>query len=246
MIRVFNDLDQLSEAAAEMFMDLANQVIHTRGRFIVVLSGGNTPRCLYQLLAAQPYRDKIHWKFIHFFWGDERCVPANDPRNNALMAYQSLIDHIPIPAANIHAVQCDLPPALAAKLYESELKKFFGNQPPIFDLILLGMGENAHTASLFPQTSVLNETERWVAEVYLPEQGMYRVTFTVPLINQANQVVFLVSGADKALALQKVLEGVYQPQEYPAQLIHPNGTHPDWLVDKAASHKLTTEMDDTI
>jgi 6-phosphogluconolactonase len=241
MIRIFNDLEGLSLVAAEMFVEQANQAISTRGRFCVALSGGSTPRRLYEILANSPVRERIHWESVHVFWGDERCVPADDPRSNALMARKTLLGHVPVPTNHIHPIQGDLSPALAAVQYEAELRDFFGDQPPIFDLILLGLGDNAHTASLFPHTSVLDEKARWVKEVYVAEQGMYRVTLSVPLINRANEVIFLVSGADKALALQSVLEGAYQPHEFPAQLIRPNGAHPVWLVDKAASHKLVAE-----
>lgn len=241
MIRVFSDLETLSLTAAEMFAELANQAIASRGRFNVALSGGNTPRRLYELLASTPLRERIHWESVYIFWGDERCVPADDPRSNARMARKTLLDHVPVPANQIYPIRGDLTPAQAAAQYETELRDFFGNQPPVFDLILLGLGENAHTASLFPHTSVLDEKEHWVQEVYVAEQGMYRVTLTVPLINQAKDVIFLVSGADKALTLQSVLEGAYQPHELPAQLIRPNGVHPIWLVDKAAGHKLAVE-----
>jgi 6-phosphogluconolactonase len=241
MIRVFDNLETLSLAAAEMFAELANQAIASCGRFNVALSGGNTPHRLYEILANTPSREQIRWESVYVFWGDERCVPADDPRSNARMARKTLLDHVPVPANQIYPIRGDLTPAQAAAQYETELRDFFGNQPPVFDLILLGLGENAHTASLFPHTSVLDEKERWVQEVYVAEQGMYRVTLTVPLINQAKDVIFLVSGADKALALQSVLEGAYQPHELPAQLIRPNGAHPIWLVDKAASHKLAVE-----
>ncbi len=238
MIRVFKDLVKLSQAAAEIFIDIAGQSNNSRGRFCVALSGGNTPRKLYEILTSVSFCDKIHWEVVHVFWGDERCVPDSDPRSNALMAHQTLLDHVPIPAENIHPMRTDLPPADAASQYESELRKFFGNQPPFLDLVLLGLGKNAHTASLFPHTPVLNEKERWVSEVYVTEQEMYRLTLTTPFINQAAQVVFLVSGAEKASALQNVLESAYQPNEYPAQLIHPKNAHLIWLVDKSAGHKL--------
>ncbi len=244
MIRVFNDLYGLSVAAAEMFIELAHQAIHAHGSFSVALSGGNTPRHMYHLLAAHPFREHIPWRSVQVFWGDERCVPANDPRSNAHIAHQLLLDLVPIPPENIHPVQVDLSPAQAALQYEAELRNFYANRSPIFDLILLGMGANAHTASLFPHTPVLLEKKRWVADIYLPEQDLYRVTFTVPLINLAKEVVFLVDGADKAHTLQNVLEGPHHPQEYPAQLIRPNGVHPTWLVDKAAALKLSTEIDE--
>jgi 6-phosphogluconolactonase len=241
MIRIFNDLEALSQAAAEKFSELANRAIASQGRFSVALSGGNTPRRLYEILAGAPYRDQIHWEDVYVFWGDERCLPADDPRSNSQMAHQTLLNHVPIPASHIHPILGDLPAALAATHYEAELRDFFRVPPPVFDLILLGLGENAHTASLFPHTPVLGKSERWVSEVYVAEQSMYRVTMTAPLINQAREVIFLVSGTEKAPALRSVLEGAYQPHEYPAQLIHPNGAHPTWLVDKAAAHKLTVE-----
>ena len=241
MIRVFNDLEALSQAAAKTFADLAKQAVASRGRFSVALSGGNTPHRLYEILATPPYQKQVPWEATHVFWGDERCVPTNDPRSNFLMAQQTLLSHVPIPEDHVHPILGDLPAALAATDYETELRDFFADQPPVFDLILLGLGENAHTASLFPHTSVLVESERWVSKIYVAEQSMYRVTMTAPLINQAREVIFLVSGVEKASALQSVLEGAYHPNEFPAQFIHPNGVHPTWLVDKAAAHKLVEE-----
>jgi 6-phosphogluconolactonase len=244
MIHIYENLEKLSQAAAELFTDLAKQAITARGRFSVALSGGQTPRRLYEILAAAPLREQIPWGAVHVFWGDERYVPSDDPRSNALMAHQALLDHVPVLPEHIHPILCTLPPQQVASHYENELRDFFGNTPPTMDLILLGLGDNAHTASLFPHTAVLNEQQRWVAEIYVAEQDMVRVTLTAPLINQANQVVFLVSGSDKASALKNVLEGPYQPHEFPAQLIHPNGARPIWLIDKAASHKLTAEIED--
>jgi len=241
MIRVFNDYEALSEAAAETFVDLAAQAINANGHFSVALSGGNTPHLLYEILATAPFRKKVNWESVHVFWGDERCVPLDDPRSNFLMARRMLLDRVPIPVEHIHPIFGDLPAAMAANNYETVLRNFFGKQPPVFDLILLGLGDNAHTASLFPHTPVLGEKERWVDEVYVAELSMYRVTLTAPLINQAKAVIFLVSGAEKAVALQNVLEGAYHPHEFPAQLIQPNGAHPIWLVDRAAAHKLVPE-----
>jgi 6-phosphogluconolactonase len=239
MIRIYNDLEALSQAAAELFMLQSRVASMVCGRFTVALSGGETPRRLYEILATESFRDRIHWKEVHVFWSDERCVAEDDLRNNSLMARQTLLDHVPIPPQNIHPIKCTLSPQQAALQYEHELKEFFSYQNPHFHLILLGLGSNGHIASLFPHTQVINEKDRWVAEVYVKELGMYRVTFTAPYINQAEQVAFLVSGSDKAEVLEDVLEGPYQPNELPAQLIRPAGIHPLWLVDKAASHKLT-------
>jgi 6-phosphogluconolactonase len=207
----------------------------------VALSGGETPRRLYEILATSPYRERIHWDEVHIFWSDERCVPENDPRNNAWMARQTLLDLVPIPPDHIHPIRCDQSPQQAAIQYEKELKDFFSTQNPNFHLVLLGLGENGHTASLFPHTQVLNEKLRWVSDVHIVELGMDRITFTAPFINQASQVVFLVSGADKAQVLENVLEGTYRPHSLPAQLIRPNGKPPIWLVDKAAGHKLAID-----
>jgi 6-phosphogluconolactonase len=239
MIRIYNDLETLSQAAAELFMLQSRVASMVCGRFTVALSGGETPRRMYEILGKPPYRDRIHWKEVHIFWSDERCVPDDDLRSNSLMAHQALLDQVPIPPQNIHPIHCDSAPQQAALQYEQELKEFFSRQNPNFHLVLLGLGSNGHIASLFPHTPVINEKERWVSEVYIEELGMYRVTFTAPYINQAEQVMFLVSGTDKAQVLEDVLEGPYQPDELPAQLIRHNGTHPLWLVDKAASHKLT-------
>jgi 6-phosphogluconolactonase len=239
MIRVYNDLEALSQAAAELFTVQSRQASLICGRFSVALSGGETPRRMYELLASPPYRDRVHWGEVHVFWSDERCVPEDDPRNNAWMARQTLLDQVPIPTDHIHPIRCAGSPQEAAARYELELKEFFSTSNPNFHLILLGLGANGHTASLFPHTPVLNEKVKWVSEIHVKGLGMDRVTFTAPYINQVSQVVFLVSGADKAQVLESVLEGPYQPRKLPAQLIRPDGKHPIWLVDKAASHKLT-------
>ncbi len=244
MIRVYDDMEALSQAAAELFTITSRQASLVCGRFSVALSGGETPRRTYELLAGSPYRERIHWNEVHIFWSDERCVPLDDPRSNARMAHQTLLDNVPIPPENIHPIICEQSPEQAATDYEKELQQFFSVQNPNFHLVMLGLGANGHIASLFPHTTVLKEKSRWVSEVFVKELGMYRVTFTAPFINQANRVVFLVSGSDKAQILEDVLEGPYKPHELPAQLIRPDGRHPTWLVDKAASHKLTMSSDD--
>jgi 6-phosphogluconolactonase len=241
MIRIFDDYEHLSQAAADMFMDLSRRAIDSHGRFNVALSGGNTPKRLYEILANFPYREEIHWEDINIFWGDERCVPHDDPRSNFGNAGKTLLNLVPIPDDHIYPISGSLPAEKAAVEYEADIKNFFKNQPPVFNLILLGLGDNAHTASLFPHTHVLDEKSRWVGAVHLDENSLDRVTLTAPFINQAEEVIFLVSGAQKAAALQNVLEGSFNPHEYPAQLIHPKDSHPIWLVDKAAAHKLAEE-----
>jgi 6-phosphogluconolactonase len=238
MIWLYDDYEALSNAAAGIFVQQARQAAQTKGWFSAVLSGGQTPRRTYELLARPPYRDHVSWGQVHVFWGDERCVPHGDERSNTRMVRQALLDHVPIPSSLIHPIACSEVPSQGAKQYEAELHDFFGEQPPRFDLVFLGLGENGHTASLFPGTPVLAERERWVSEVYVAEQKLYRVTLTAPLINQAAVVAFLVSGAAKAGVLQEVLEGPADPRRLPAQLIHPREGELHWLVDRAAGSLL--------
>ncbi|MGA2401003.1 MAG: 6-phosphogluconolactonase [Syntrophobacteraceae bacterium] len=239
MIRIYSDLESLSRGAAELFVTQAEAAFKARGRFSVALSGGSTPQKTYETLARAPLRDRIAWNHVHVFWGDERCVTPGDPRGNALSAERSLLGHVPVPAAQIHPIHCAESPEYAARQYEALLRSFFAGGPPRFDLILLGLGENGHTASLFPDSSALREHERWAAEVYVAEQALYRVTLTPPLINQAASVAFIVSGASKAQVLKEVLEGPRDPMRLPAQLVQPelHGGDVYWLVDsEAASH----------
>ncbi len=238
MIQVYPDLESLSRAAAKLFARQSRQMVRAQGRFSVALSGGHTPERTYQFLAQQPLRDQVPWAQVHVFWGDERCVPPDDPQSNARMARQALLDQVPIPAAQIHPIPCTQTPRQAAEEYEALLRSFFAGGPPRFALVFLGLGENGHTASLVPGTPVVEERERWVAEVYVPEQAMWRVTLTAPLINQAAVVAFLVAGAAKAQVLQRVLEGPFDPHSLPAQLIQPTNGTPYWLVDREASKEL--------
>jgi len=234
MTWVYADLEALSHAAAGIWVQQAREAIHARGRFSVALSGGQTPQRMYELLAQSPLRDRVAWGQVHVFWGDERCVPPNESRSNERMARQALLDLVPIPPEQVHPIRCARSAREAAEQYETVLRTFFKGQAPRFDLVLLGLGENGHTASLFPGTSVLDEQERWVKEVYLAEQGLYRVTLSAPLINQAMLVAFLVTGSAKASVLPQVLEGPFDPHRLPAQLIRP--THGDlyWLIDQEA------------
>lgn len=238
MIRVYPDPEALSRAAAAWFVERARGVATTRGRFSVALSGGGTPRCTYELLGLPPLQDQAPWDRVHVFWGDERCVPPDDPRSNARLAREAWLDRVPIPGNQIHPIECTSSPAEAAVSYEALLREFFGGGPPRLDLVFLGLGENGHTASLFPHTSVLEEQERWVAAVYVPEQQLYRVTLTAPMINRAAAVVFLVAGTSKAGVLREVLHGAQAPERLPAQLIRPQNGELLWLVDEAAASEL--------
>lgn len=238
MIQIFPDYEVLSLAAAELFVKQAQQAL-AKGRFSVALAGGNTPRRTYELLARSPLLDQIPWKIVHFFWSDERWVSPQDPNSNEGMAWETLLNHVPVPLDQIHRIyQPSTTIQDVADRYDSFLRKFFAHEKQLFDLVFLGLGENGHTASLFPHTPVLQERERWVAPVYLPEQGIDRVTLTAEALNQSAVIAFLVSGSGKADILHNVLEGPAQPEQWPAQLIQPTSGDVLWLVDEAAAHQL--------
>jgi len=241
VIEVYPDLESLSRAAARLLVEQANLAVAARGRFSVALSGGATPKRTYELLAAPPWVDQAPWDRVHVFWGDERCVPLTDSRSNARLAQAAWLDRVPIPADQIHPMDCASDPAAAARQYEAQLREFFAGQPPILDLVLLGLGDNGHTASLFPGTAVLKEAERWAAAVYVAEQDLYRVTLTAPLINQAALVAFLVAGGAKAAVLREVLHGPRDPARLPAQLIQPQNGELLWLTDLAAAGLLAQD-----
>ncbi len=232
MIRICDDAEQLSRSAAELFVEQAQQAVAARGRFCVALAGGSTPERCYQLLAKPPLRELVPWAKTHVFWGDERCVPDSDPRSNARMAHAALLDQVPLPAAQIHLMACAENPAAAAQTYAALLQDFFPRSEPRFDLVLLGLGEDGHTASLFPETPALREKVRLVVPVQKPGEDFARLTLSAPAINSARLVVFLVSGKNKAAILSEILEG--PSGRFPAQLITPVQGELLWLVDRAA------------
>jgi 6-phosphogluconolactonase len=237
VIRVFEDPEALSRGAAEFFIRLAQEAVAARGRFSVALAGGGTPRRTYEHLTLPPFRDRVDWARIHVFWGDERCVDRSDPRSNARMAQEALLAHVPIPAEQVHPMDCHPSPEEGARRYEALLRAWFGGEPR-FDLILLGLGEDGHTASLFPGDPALTETKRGVAAVYVAPHDLHRLTLTAPLINQARVVAFLVAGAAKAAVVRAVLQGPQDPLRLPAQLIDPEPGELHWLLDKAAAGAL--------
>ncbi|MEO5582641.1 MAG: 6-phosphogluconolactonase [Saprospiraceae bacterium] len=237
-INAFESITELNEALAEYIIYIANQSILSRGRFIIALSGGQTPKSLFTFLAQPSYGDRIPWSKTFIFFVDERCVPLDDERNNAYMARTILLDHVGIPSTNIHVIPVNLPPEKAAATYEKTLTDFFGDQALTFDLILLGLGDNGHTASLFPYTDVLSEQSVGIKVVninLLGDQPEFRISMTAPLINQAHQIVFLVTGASKGRILNYVLNGSYKPYEYPAQLIKPTDGELWWYTDWKAA-----------
>jgi len=240
-VSVYPDAASLAHAAAELFAKLAGDAIRTSGRFAVALAGGSTPRGVYTLLASDPFASRVNWPRVHVFWGDERCVPPGHPESNYRMARETLLDHVPIPPANVHRIPCEQEPTRAAAAYERTLWKFFAvspeGGPPRFDLILLGMGDDGHTASLFPGTTALHERRRWVVAHYVEKLQAWRVTLTPVVLNAAAHVIFLVSGAGKAARLRQVLRGPYQPDVLPAQIVQPATGRLVWLVDaEAAAH----------
>jgi 6-phosphogluconolactonase len=228
-IVVLPDPAALAREAADRFVALARLAIAAQGRFTVALSGGSTPRLLYEQLVTQP----IEWEHVHVFWGDERCVPPDHPDSNYGLAQRALLSHIDIPAQNVHRLKGELDPAQAAQQYEEELRAIFGLLPR-FDVILLGMGSDAHTASLFPGTPALHEQQRWVVAQYVDKLQTERLTLTPPIINHAAYAIFLITGRDKAAALRSVWEGPHDPDRFPAQIVMPLTGRVIWLVDRVA------------
>jgi 6-phosphogluconolactonase len=235
--RVFPDLDGLSRDALEELLRSMQDAIKQRGRFGIALAGGHTPAKLYALWAeAANHGVKTPWDRVHFFWGDERYVPDTSPLSNYRMTRETLIAHVPIPPANVHAIRTDFPrPEDAAAAYESELRKFFGAAPPALDLQLLGLGPEGHTASLFPGSPALEEKKRWVAAVEVPAKPPQRLTLTPVVLNEARKTLFLVSGEDKRGIVSALRsEPDSRPSQYPAGRIRPSGSLL-WLLDQAAA-----------
>jgi 6-phosphogluconolactonase len=237
-IRIFPDGDLLAAAAADRFVFLAGKAIGERGRFSVALSGGSTPTATYATLATEENAVRVDWSKVHVFWGDERCVPPDHPGSSFRMAGEALLDLVPLPGGNIHRVRGELAPEEAARAYAAELHSFFGGEWPSFDLVLLGVGSDGHTASLFPGSPALDEKGSPVVVVmaYYEDRPAQRVSLTVPAINAARQVIFLVAGPSKAGIVSAVLEG--PPGRYPAQLIQPAAGHLIWMMDAAAAGRL--------
>jgi len=251
-VRVYRDPEELALKAARRFARLADQYVVGCGRFTVALSGGSTPRAMFSLLAAHPFADTVPWSSIYFFWGDERCVPPDHPDSNYRMANETLLSKVPVPAQNVFRMPAEQrEPARAAEEYAAAVTEFFvndggatksGTAPlsnlPRFDLVFLGMGPDGHTASLFPHSAALTAHEQIVVANYVEKFKGFRITLTAATINNARNVTFLAAGTDKAEALKSVLEGPYEPDLYPSQMIHPvNGTLL-WMVDEAAASLL--------
>ena len=236
-LKILAGPEALAKAAAELFVAKTIEAVAKQGFFTVALSGGSTPKLLYQLLAD---RAEVPWSSIHFFWTDERHVPPDDPENNYSMAYDALLSRVPV--SKVHRVLSENPSAAdAAQDYEKTVLEFVPETPPRFDLILLGVGTDGHTASIFPGAEVLNERKRLVAASYVEKLKRYRITMTLPLINNAASVMFLVSGTEKAEIVKEVLHG---PKKYPAQEVRPIKGELVWLLDREAASKLQRDFQD--
>ncbi|MGH2563988.1 MAG: 6-phosphogluconolactonase [Ginsengibacter sp.] len=235
---VYKNKETLCEELALWMIDIINSTLHSQEFFTLALSGGETPKLLFKKLASEEFKEKINWKRIHIFWGDERVVPFNDKRNNAGNAYELLINHINIPAAQIHKMRTDIEPVFAANAYEKILHTYFDNTNKSFDLILLGMGDDGHTLSLFPGSPIIEENTNWVNEVYNQEQHMYRLTLMPEIVNRASHVAFMISGSGKAEVLKKVIEEKFMPSILPAQLIKPKNDELHLFLDEDAAKEI--------
>jgi 6-phosphogluconolactonase len=228
----FPDPEALAHDAAGRFVRLAHDAIAERDVFTVALAGGSTPRLTYSLLGSEPYRSQVEWDKIQFFWGDERCVPPDHVDSNYRMVVEALLSKVPVPTEHIHRMLGENPDAAAAATaYENEVRTVFGDaQLPRFDLVLLGIGPDGHTLSLFPGSTALSEHDRLVVANWVEKFKTWRITMTARLVNNARCVLFQVEGPDKATPLHEILEGEYRPEVYPAQLIRVENGDCDWLV----------------
>jgi 6-phosphogluconolactonase len=256
-IRVYHDGGELAAEAARYFARIADKYVLENGSFAVALSGGSTPRKMFELLAQEPFLSSMPWSSIYFFWGDERCVPPDHPDSNYRMACEALLSKAPVPPEHVYRIPAEMDdPDMAAEIYERQILKELGRcgehylssgrreegvsvkKMPCFDLILLGMGADGHTASLFPRTAALGARDRIVVANYVEKFNAYRITLTPDAINNARGVTFVVAGDDKAEALKTVLEGERRPEDYPSQLIRPRDGKLLWMIDEAAARLL--------
>jgi 6-phosphogluconolactonase len=238
-VQVFDDPEAVARAAARRIVELAKESIDERGSFSIALSGGSTPRRVYELLAGEEFREQVDWPNVHVFFGDERTVAPDDADSNYRMANEALLSRVPIPAENIHRIEGVGDAAANASDYESEMRGFFGDAEwPRLDLVMLGMGDDGHTASLFPGTTALEERRAWVVANWVEKFKTWRITLSAPVINAARHLLFLVTGAGKAERLREVLKGAREPSRLPSQLIQPREGSLEWYVDRAAAARL--------
>jgi 6-phosphogluconolactonase len=237
-LHIYKDPGELSEAVAAWMAHYIEGVLKNRKRFTLALSGGSTPKKLHAVLASSPYREKIAWEKVHIFWGDERAVPFTDDRNNAKMAFDTLLNFVPVPKSQVHVMRTDIEPENSAREYDSILHDYFDNSATSFDLVLLGMGDDGHTLSLFPGEDIIHEETAWCKAFFLKAQDMYRITLTAPIVNKSAAVAFLTTGSSKSATLKQVLEGDFKVDSYPSQIIRPEAGELHWFVDEAAAADL--------
>lgn len=235
---VTKDINDLSKRFADWMVQKIENVLKVKDRFAIALSGGSTPKRLYQLLASDEYRNKIDWGRLHFFLGDERYVPYTSDRNNGRMIFETLLNFVPAKKEQIHLMRTDIEPEASVFEYENILRNYFPDDNHTFDLVLLGLGDNAHTLSLFPGYPVVFEKTKWVQSFFLEEEKIFRITLTAPLVNAAGTISFLVSGASKNAALYNVFTKEHNPGLYPAQIIQPYNDELYWWTDEAAAADL--------
>jgi 6-phosphogluconolactonase len=265
---ISKDIDDLNKNVAEWMVDYIRKTLQLQDRFTIALSGGSTPKKLHLALASSEFKNRIDWQKLHVFWGDERYVPFNDDRNNAKMAFDTLLDHVPVPKSQIHIMRTDIDAEKSAKEYEEILREYFpktavsfkpsavskettdnsrltpdsyrdhDSKTTTFDLTLLGLGDNSHTLSLFPGERVIHEQNSWVKAVFVNEVNMERITLTAPIVNLSKRIAFLVSGKEKAEAVAHVFSKDYNPDLYPAQVIKPVNGELFWFLDEAAAVKV--------
>ena len=237
-ITIWKDTEALSIATAHFFVVECHRCIAKKGKFIIALSGGNTPKRLYQLLAAPEFSRNIPWENVFLFWSDERFVPHTDADSNYRMVKENLLDHISIPEKNIFAIPVDGTAKDCAKEYEASINHFFKNKKVVFDWLLLGLGNDGHTASLFPGTALLKEKKRLIKEVWVEEKQTWRISFTLPLINNAAQIIFLVAGKEKASVAADVINHKKIKPAFPSQLVEPEKGIICWMLDEEAAFKI--------
>jgi 6-phosphogluconolactonase len=238
-VLIFDDAEAVARAAAARIAEIAVESVEARGRFSVALSGGTTPRRIYELLAGEAFRTRIDWSKAHVFFGDERCVPPDDEESNYRMANETLLSLVNVAREHVHRMIGEGDAVANARLYEDELRAYFGDTAaPAYDLITLGMGDDGHTASLFPHSPALDARGAWVVANRVEKLGAYRLTLTANVINHAAHVMFVVTGAGKAERLREVIEGERDPHRLPAQLINPSDGSLEWFIDRAAAVKL--------
>jgi 6-phosphogluconolactonase len=242
-ITVYQTTTDLEQNAAEEITRVMNTAIGERGRCFVALAGGETPRQIYRRLGMEPLKDRVNWNHVHLFFSDERSVPPNDPQSNYGMVKRTLLSGIDIPGQNVHRIKGELDATVAAQEYESDLKSTFGNAQVRFDLMLLGVGEDGHVASMFPGTNIVLELSALVQPVMNPNQNIQRVTLTFPVINNAREILLLVSGKRKSSIVQRVLNTSGPTKDLPATMVRPAGGNVRWLLDQEAASEIDPTTD---